>query len=140
MSPRRTWWGRGAMVACLATAMAIAAGVPSHGQTAAPAVPPPAAPQPAAPAVPAAAGQALAFDRSKGNCLACHTMRGSDVPSNVGPELSDMKQRFPDRKALYDVIWDEETRNPQTVMPAFGKNLILDQHEINEIIDFLYTL
>ena len=33
----------------------------------------------------AAQGQAIAFDRLKGNCLACHTMRGSDVPSNVGP-------------------------------------------------------
>jgi L-cysteine S-thiosulfotransferase len=88
----------------------------------------------------AAAGQALAFDRAKGNCLACHTMKGGDVPSNVGPELSDMKMRFPDRSTLYAIIDDEEQRNPQTVMPAFGKNLILARQEINEIIDFLYTL
>jgi L-cysteine S-thiosulfotransferase len=88
----------------------------------------------------AAAGQALAFDRAKGNCLACHTMKGGDVPSNVGPELSDMKMRFPDRSTLYAIINDEEQRNPQTVMPPFGKNLILTRQEINEIIDFLYTL
>lgn len=69
----------------------------------------------------AAAGQAVAFDRAKGNCLACHTMKGGDVPSNVGPELSDMKARFPQRKDLFAVIYDEETRNPQTVMPPFGK-------------------
>ena len=87
-----------------------------------------------------AAGRALAFDRAKGNCLACHTMAGGDVPSNVGPELSEMKERFPDRKALHALIWDEETRSPQTVMPAFGKNLILDDREIEAIIDFLYTL
>lgn len=85
-------------------------------------------------------GQALAFDRAKGNCLACHTMKGSDVPSNVGPELKDIKARFPDRDALYRIIWDEEQRNPQTVMPPFGKDLILDKKEIEEVIDFLYTL
>jgi sulfur-oxidizing protein SoxX len=88
----------------------------------------------------AAAGQAVAFDRSKGNCLACHTMKGSDVPSNVGPGLSDMKARFPKPADLFAVIYDEETRNPQTVMPPFGKNHILTNQEINDIIDFLYTL
>lgn len=88
----------------------------------------------------APSGQALAFDQRKGNCLACHTMKGGDVPSNVGPELSDMKSRFPDRQALYGILWDEETRNPLTVMPPFGKDLILDEREINAIIDFLYTL
>jgi L-cysteine S-thiosulfotransferase len=88
----------------------------------------------------AAAGQALAFDRAKGNCLACHTMKGGDVPSNVGPELSGMKMRFPDRSTLYAIIDDEEQRNPETVMPPFGKHLILTRQEINEIIDFLYTL
>jgi sulfur-oxidizing protein SoxX len=86
-----------------------------------------------------AAGKKLAFDRSMGNCLACHTMKGSDVPSNVGPKLSDIKKKFPNRKKLYAIIYDEEQRNPQTVMPAFGKNLILTPQQINQIIDFLYT-
>ncbi|MBU6499140.1 MAG: sulfur oxidation c-type cytochrome SoxX [Rhodospirillales bacterium] len=88
----------------------------------------------------AAEGEKLAADRAMGNCYACHTMKGSDVASNVGPELKGMKARFPDRKALYDIIYDEETRNPQTVMPAFGKNLILSQHDISAIVDFLYTM
>lgn len=88
----------------------------------------------------AAQGQALAYARSKGNCLACHTMKGSDVPSNVGPKLSNMKARFPNRNELFGIIFDEEKRNPQTVMPAFGKNLILSKKEINAIIDFLYTM
>jgi len=85
-------------------------------------------------------GQALAYSRSKGNCLACHTMKGSDVPSNVGPKLSNMKARFPNRNELFGIIFDEEKRNPQTVMPPFGKNLILSKNEINAIIDFLYTM
>jgi L-cysteine S-thiosulfotransferase len=87
----------------------------------------------------AAAGQQLAFDRAMGNCLACHTMKGGDVPSNVGPELVDIKTKFPNRQDLYAIIYDEESRNPQTVMPAFGKNLILSPQQINQIIDFLYT-
>ena len=87
----------------------------------------------------AARGQKLVSDRSMGNCLACHTMKGSDVPSNVGPELANLKTRFPDPKQLYAIIYDEETRNPQTVMPPFGKNLILDSQQINDVIAFLYT-
>lgn len=87
-----------------------------------------------------AEGQTITANRSLGNCLACHTMKGSDVPSNVGPELSDMKARFPDRKTLFAILWDEEARNPQTVMPAFGRNLILDRKQIEAVIDFLYTL
>jgi sulfur-oxidizing protein SoxX len=85
-------------------------------------------------------GQQLAFDRAKGNCLACHTMQGSDVPSNVGPELNGMKARFPNRADLVAILQNEQARNPQTVMPLFGRNLILDDAEINKIVDFLYTL
>lgn len=85
-------------------------------------------------------GQALAFDRLKGNCLACHTMRGSDVPSNVGPVLDNMKARFPNKADLAAILADETQRNPQTVMPPFGRNRILTQHEIDLIVAFLYTL
>src|SRR5579862_4524994 len=65
-------------------------------------------------------GQALAFDRSKGNCLTCHDIKGGDAPGNVGPPLADMKSRFPDRKELTAIVSDETKRNPQTVMPPFG--------------------
>jgi sulfur-oxidizing protein SoxX len=85
-------------------------------------------------------GEALAFDRAMGNCLACHTMRGSDVPSNVGPELSDMKARFPNRADLVLILTNEEARNPRTMMPPFGRDLILTPDQINQIVDFLYTL
>jgi L-cysteine S-thiosulfotransferase len=88
----------------------------------------------------ATAGETLAFDRLKGNCLACHTMRGSDVPSTVGPELNDMRARFPDRRDLVAILYDEQLRNRLTVMPPFGRNLILTDTEIGEIVDFLYTL
>ena len=89
---------------------------------------------------PAQQGQAIAFDRTKGNCLACHTMRGSDVPSNVGPELIDLKEKYPNRADLVAILQNEEARNPQTVMPLFGRNLILSHDEIERVVDFLYTL
>jgi len=88
---------------------------------------------------PASPGQALTFDRSKGNCLTCHDIAGGDSPGNVGPPLSDMKKRYPDRKELAAIIYDETKRNPQTVMPPFGRNLILTTDEIESVIDFLYT-
>ncbi len=97
----------------------------------------------AQPSQPAAAapmpGEALAFDRSKGNCLTCHDIKGGDAPGNVGPELSGMKSRYPDRKELTAIIFDETKRNPLTVMPPFGRNLILTKQEIESVIDFLYT-
>src|SRR5580704_595754 len=88
---------------------------------------------------PAMPGQTLAFDRAKGNCLTCHDIKGGDAPGNVGPQLAEMKKRFPDRNALAAVIFDETKRNPQTVMPPFGRNLILTHDEIEAVIDFLYT-
>lgn len=84
-------------------------------------------------------GKKLAFDRGKGNCLTCHEIKGGDAPGNVGPALNNMKSRFPDRKELVAIISDETKRNPQTVMPPFKRNLILNDQEIEAIVDFLYT-
>jgi len=97
--------------------------------------------QPAQPAAssPPMPGEALVFDRSRGNCLTCHDIKGGDAPGNVGPALSDMKSRFPDRSELAAIIFDETKRNPLTVMPPFGRNLILTKQEIESVIDFLYT-
>jgi sulfur-oxidizing protein SoxX len=85
-------------------------------------------------------GQTLAFDRGKGNCLTCHDIKGGASPGNLGPPLADMKARFPDRKELAAIVFDETKRNPQTVMPPFGRNRILTEQEINAIVDFLQTL
>ena len=84
-------------------------------------------------------GEKLAFDRAKGNCLTCHEIKGGPAPGNVGPALADMKARFPNRADLVAIISDETKRNPQTVMPPFKRNLLLNDKEIEEIVDFLYT-
>ncbi|WP_249139947.1 sulfur oxidation c-type cytochrome SoxX [Bradyrhizobium japonicum] len=85
-------------------------------------------------------GQKLAFDRGKGNCLTCHAIKGGDLPGTIGPELKDIKARYPDRNELVAIIFDETKRNPQTMMPPFGRNRILTEREINAIVDFLQTL
>jgi sulfur-oxidizing protein SoxX len=88
----------------------------------------------------AAEGQKLAFDRGKGNCLTCHEIKGGDLPGTIGPALKDIKSKYPDRKDLIAIVTDETTRNPQTVMPPFGRNRILTEQEINAVVDFLQTL
>lgn len=85
-------------------------------------------------------GKAIAFDRSKGNCLACHEIAGGESPGNIGPELANMKQRYPDKQLLRDRIWDETKFIPTTVMPPFGKHQILSEQEINQVVDFIYSL
>jgi L-cysteine S-thiosulfotransferase len=73
------------------------------------------------------------------NCQQCHQVRGVDNTGNIGPVLANMKARFPDRKALFAVVFDETKRNPQTVMPPFGRNLILTSQQIDTLVDFLYS-
>jgi L-cysteine S-thiosulfotransferase len=88
----------------------------------------------------AADGQKIAFDRGKGNCLTCHAIKGGDLPGTIGPELKDLKGKYPDRNDLVAIVNDESKRNPQTVMPPFGRNRILTEQEINAVVDFLQTL
>jgi L-cysteine S-thiosulfotransferase len=85
-------------------------------------------------------GQKLAFDRSKGNCLTCHEIKGGDLPGSIGPPLKDIKSKYPDRKDLVAILTDETRRNPLTPMPPFGRNRILTEQEINAIVEFLQTL
>ncbi len=85
-------------------------------------------------------GQKLAFDRGKGNCLTCHEIKGGDLPGTIGPALKDIKSKYPDRNDLVAILFDETKRNPQTVMPPFGRNRILTEQEINAVVDFLQTL
>ena len=88
----------------------------------------------------AAEGQKLAFDRGKGNCLTCHEIKGGDLPGTIGPPLVDIKSKYPNRDDLVAIVTDETLRNPQTVMPPFGRNRILTEKEISAVVDFLQTL
>jgi len=85
-------------------------------------------------------GKAVAFDRKKGNCLACHMTGDGTLPGNIGPPLIGMKARFPDKAKLRAQIWDSTVANPNTIMIPFGRNKVLSEEEIDLIVEYVYTL
>ena len=87
-----------------------------------------------------AEGKQIAFDRKKGNCLACHMMDDGALPGLIGPPLVGMKARFPDRAQLRAQVWDATVKNPNSMMPPFGKHGVLSDAEIDKIVDYIHTL
>ena len=91
-------------------------------------------------------GRALFTDERKGNCIGCHktpTDTSSKGASNIGPPLEAIKQKYPtpdDRVRLKDVIRDLRDKNPETIMPPYGKHHILTEAEIDAIMAYLETL
>jgi sulfur-oxidizing protein SoxX len=85
-------------------------------------------------------GKAVAEDRTKGNCLACHVMGDGTLPGNIGPPLIAMKARFPDKAKLRAQIWDATVMNPDTIMIPFGRNRVLTEEEIDQVVEYIYTL
>jgi sulfur-oxidizing protein SoxX len=87
-----------------------------------------------------AQGKALTFERSKGNCLACHRIEDGELPGTLGPPLLAMKLRFPEREDLKRQICDATIRDENTRMPPFCRHGILTEDEVDLIVDYLYTL
>ncbi len=86
------------------------------------------------------AGKKIAFDRDKGNCLACHAIADGESPGNIGPELKSLSTRFKTKQQLRDQIWDATAFNPETSMPPFGKNKIISEQDIDRLVDYLWSL
>ena len=89
---------------------------------------------------PAEQGKKVAFNRKKGNCIACHSMAGGSMAGNMGPPLVAMKARFPDKAKLRAQIWDATKANPNSVMPPFGRHKVLSDKEIDLITEYIHTL
>lgn len=85
-------------------------------------------------------GKELAFNRKKGNCLACHQIEGGSLAGNIGPPLIAMKARFPDYDKLRAQIDDARTNNPNTIMIPFGPHAVMSGKEIDLVTKFIYTL
>lgn len=85
-------------------------------------------------------GKKLAFDRKKGNCLACHMIQGGDLPGNIGPPLIAMSTRFPDKEKLRTQIYDAREANPDTIMIPFGPMGVMSDEEIDKVVEFISTL
>lgn len=84
-------------------------------------------------------GKKLAEDRKLGNCLACHAMAGGNLPGNIGPPLVNMKSRY-NEQTMFDQIWDATKKNPNTMMPPFGKHRVLTDDQIRKISAYILTL
>ena len=87
-----------------------------------------------------AEGKTIAFNRKKGNCLACHQIEGGSLPGNIGPPLIAMKARFPDKNKLRAQIADARTNNVNTIMPPFGAHEILSSSEVDKVVEFIHSL
>lgn len=88
-------------------------------------------------------GKDIAFNRTKGNCLACHampTVPDAESTGTYGPPLIAMSARFPDKAKLRAQIWDATVMNPSSSMIPFGKHGVLTEAEIDKVTDFVYGL
>ncbi len=81
----------------------------------------------------------VTFGRKAGNCLACHMIPGGNLPGNIGPPLLAMKARFPNKADLRAQIWDPTEKNPNTIMPPFGKHGILTEKQVDQVTNYIYT-
>ena len=91
-------------------------------------------------------GWCVMINRKKGNCLACHDIVTKRFPAdfpaagNIAPPLVSMKARFPDKAKLRAQIWDATVANPNTSMIPFGRHKVISDKDIDNIIEFLYTI
>jgi len=85
-------------------------------------------------------GRQLAFDPTKGNCLACHLIEGGESPGDLGPPLVAIEARFPDKYKLRSQLWDPMEHNPASRMPPFGRHRILTEDELDMVVEYIYSL
>jgi sulfur-oxidizing protein SoxX len=86
------------------------------------------------------AGKAIAMNRSKGNCIACHMIPGGDSPGAIGPALVAIQTRFPSKQEVARQVWDPTVKNPDVVMPPFGKHGILSDKEFVDVVEYVWSL
>lgn len=88
----------------------------------------------------AQAGRKIAWDRAQGNCIACHMMPGAESPGAIGPALVAMQTRYPSKKDVAIQIWDPTVKNPEAVMPPFGKHGILSNQQFVDVVEYIWSL
>ncbi|WP_242479228.1 sulfur oxidation c-type cytochrome SoxX [Lamprobacter modestohalophilus] len=86
------------------------------------------------------AGKEVAMTRAKGNCIACHLIPGGDSPGAIGPALIAMQTRYSSKADLAKQIWDPTVKNPDVVMPPFGKHGILSNQEFVDVVEYVWSL
>lgn len=99
-------------------------------------------------------GRAVAIDRKRGNCLACHAMPipEQSFHGEIGPPLDGVGSRYSAGELRLRVV-NSKVINPETSMPAFyrteGLHMvakkfkgtpILSAQEVEDIVAYLMTL
>lgn len=92
------------------------------------------------PAAMIAQGKKIAMDRSAGNCIACHVIPGGESPGTIGPPLIAIQARIPSKEKLKEQLWDSTKANPVSPMPPFGKYQILTDEQLNQVVEFVWSL
>ena len=143
-----------ALLALLAGIFATPAGAPAQGTRAVTVIGGNAIPAPLADAPgDARRGQAIAVDRARGNCLACHALPVPEpLQGNVGPDLRGVAARLSEGELRLRVV-DPKIVNAETAMPAYFRvdglfrvrqdmvgRPILTAQEIEDVVAYLRTL
>jgi len=79
----------------------------------------------------------------KGHCIACHRLPqglGPETRADLGPALDGRRMREIGKARLRELLADPTRASPATIMPPFGRHLILDDAELGRIVDFLHGL
>jgi sulfur-oxidizing protein SoxX len=84
-------------------------------------------------------GKQLAQARNRGNCLACHVIPGGSQPGTRGLDLSHFGSSGRSDAEAYAMVWDMRTINPETLMPPFGTNEILNEQELRDVVAYLLS-
>lgn len=82
-------------------------------------------------------GRQIAAARNRGNCLACHAMKGGMQPGTRGPDLSMYGSAGRSDAEAYAAVYDMRSRIADTLMPPFGTNQILNDQEIRDVVAYL---
>jgi len=94
------------------------------------------------------------FASRKVNCLSCHKapIKEEKFQGNFGPNLEGVGDRY-SKEQLRLIIINPKIFNPDTIMPAYFKNIdyfrtpdnlknktILNINEVEDIVEYLYSL
>jgi len=90
-------------------------------------------------------GKKIYTTKTLGNCVACHAMTGDSKvtnmsPGTMGPDLA-ATQYYP-KELLYNSIYDiynVDGKSKANAMPAFGRNGLLNDAEIEALIAYLQS-